>query len=451
MSDVFLAFGQFRLDLRRRLLLRHDGKIVPIHPKVMDLLIFLAERPREIVTTDELIEGVWGGETVSNNNIAQHISLVRRTLGDIRKPFVYVATVPRKGYRFVAEEPRLVRDITLAIAPSHIEQVSLAAEQFHDNGRYFLGIRTEGALYSAIELFLRAIHLNPQDARSYAGIAQAHLILAVYLYSEPATSFDNVEKYARQALAIDGSSAEAHSALGAVAFFRWKDFERAHRYLDNARRLDPALAQIATLRTQLLAAERRFDAALTTALDGSKANPDLTLLRSLVGFVHFARRDYEAAALSLAPLLVVDPVLTHPRFYLGLTYMFSGDIAKARVELEHVFTQDFQPMQVMQTNLRQQAVAASCFLEARFGSKSRAYDHLSALRAMQRTRHVSSFALAICLCGLRRYEEMFARLKHAMAIGDPWAAFINISPYFDEHRSEPKFLKLARVESASAA
>ncbi|HET9393650.1 MAG TPA: winged helix-turn-helix domain-containing protein [Candidatus Rubrimentiphilum sp.] len=425
--------------------------MVPIHPKVMDVLIYFVQRPREVVTADQLIEAVWGDESVSSNNIVQHVSLVRRTLGDTRKPFVYIATVPGKGYRFVAEEPRFIRNVEAIVAPSQIEQANLAAEQFHHNGRYFLGIRTEAALFSAIELFMRAIHLNPQDARSYAGIAQAHMILAVYLYSEPETSFDTAEKYARQALAIDSSNAEAYSALGAAAFFRWKDFARAHRYLDKAGELDPGMAQIATVRTQVLAAEQRFDAALSVALEGSKANPDLTLLRSLVGFVHFARRDYAAAALSLSPLLAIDPVLTHPRFYLGLTYLFSGEIAKARAELEHVCAQNFQPLQAMQTNLRQQAMAALCFLEARFGAKSRAHDHLSALRAMQRTRHVSPYALAVCLCGLGRYEEMFARLKHAMAIGDPWAAFINISPYFDGQRSEREFLKLAGSEAASAA
>src|SRR5438874_2538812 len=131
MSEAFLSFGPFRLDLRQRLLFRHDGEIVPIHPKVMDVLLFFVQRPREIVTMDQLIEAVWGGdEAISYNNVAQHISLVRRTLGDTRKPFVYLATVPRMGYRFVADEPRFIRNVEPAIAPSQLEQVNLAAEQF---------------------------------------------------------------------------------------------------------------------------------------------------------------------------------------------------------------------------------------------------------------------------------------------------------------------------------
>lgn len=69
----------------------------------MRLLLCLAEREGEVVSTDDLLNQVWAGVTVSQNSVYQAVASLRRTLGDDPKQPTYIATVPRLGYRMVAK------------------------------------------------------------------------------------------------------------------------------------------------------------------------------------------------------------------------------------------------------------------------------------------------------------------------------------------------------------
>ena len=99
-------FGAFRLDAGERVLLR-DGRIVPLPAKVMSTLILLVRNSGHVVEKDVLIEAVWPDEYVEEGNLAQHIFILRRALGESTETPKYIETVPRRGYRFVAEMTEL--------------------------------------------------------------------------------------------------------------------------------------------------------------------------------------------------------------------------------------------------------------------------------------------------------------------------------------------------------
>lgn len=94
-------FGDFRLDVRERQLLR-NGQPVPLTLKVFETLKVLLERPGRLITKDELIQLLWPDTIVEDNNLTQHISVLRRALGEQRDGGRFIETVPRVGYRFVA-------------------------------------------------------------------------------------------------------------------------------------------------------------------------------------------------------------------------------------------------------------------------------------------------------------------------------------------------------------
>ncbi len=94
-------FGEFRVDAQtRRLLCR--GEAVPLTPKVFDTLLHLILHRDKIVEKDELMHAVWPDTVVEENNLNQNISTLRRALGENRGENRYIATVPGKGYRFIA-------------------------------------------------------------------------------------------------------------------------------------------------------------------------------------------------------------------------------------------------------------------------------------------------------------------------------------------------------------
>jgi DNA-binding winged helix-turn-helix (wHTH) protein/TolB-like protein/Tfp pilus assembly protein PilF len=94
-------FGRFRVNVAERVLLR-DGEIVPLTPKVFDILLTLVEHSGQIVSKEELMKRVWPDTFVEEGNLTQNISLLRKALGETPGGAQFIETVPRRGYRFVA-------------------------------------------------------------------------------------------------------------------------------------------------------------------------------------------------------------------------------------------------------------------------------------------------------------------------------------------------------------
>src|SRR5215469_2753874 len=99
-ASMVLAFGDHRLDIKRREL-RRGGELVGLEPKVFDLLVFLVQHRDRVVSKDDLLEVIWGGRIVSESALTTRINAVRRALGDDGAAQRLVRTFTRKGVRFV--------------------------------------------------------------------------------------------------------------------------------------------------------------------------------------------------------------------------------------------------------------------------------------------------------------------------------------------------------------
>src|SRR4029079_3012254 len=95
-------FGRFRLKTAERILLR-EGELVPLTPKVFDILITLVENRGQVVEKDDLMKKVWPTTFVEEGNLTQNVSLLRKALGESAGGVQFIETVPRRGYRFVAQ------------------------------------------------------------------------------------------------------------------------------------------------------------------------------------------------------------------------------------------------------------------------------------------------------------------------------------------------------------
>jgi len=95
-------FGRFRLKVAERVLLR-EGELVPLTPKVFDILVTLVEHGGQVVAKDDLMKRVWPNTFVEEGNLTQNISLLRKALGESPAGVQFIETVPRRGYRFVAD------------------------------------------------------------------------------------------------------------------------------------------------------------------------------------------------------------------------------------------------------------------------------------------------------------------------------------------------------------
>src|SRR5580765_8315113 len=76
-----------------------DGTTVQVEPKVMSVLVALAERPGEVVTRDQLMSSVWSGVFVSDDALHRTIREIRRLFGDDAERPRIVETIRKRGYR----------------------------------------------------------------------------------------------------------------------------------------------------------------------------------------------------------------------------------------------------------------------------------------------------------------------------------------------------------------
>jgi DNA-binding winged helix-turn-helix (wHTH) protein/pimeloyl-ACP methyl ester carboxylesterase len=98
-------FGDFRLEVRERRLLR-GGRPVPLTTKVFETLRVLLARSGRLITKDDLMRRIWPDTVVEENNLNHNISALRRALGEQSTGQRFIETVPRVGYRFVADVTR---------------------------------------------------------------------------------------------------------------------------------------------------------------------------------------------------------------------------------------------------------------------------------------------------------------------------------------------------------
>src|SRR5688572_4881480 len=105
---VVYAFGEFRLDAARHLIYEGDSSTpLAIKPKVLEALLYFVEHPGELLDKDRLLTQLWPGVVVEENGLTQVISSLRRVLREAPGENRYLATVPGRGYRFVAGVSRV--------------------------------------------------------------------------------------------------------------------------------------------------------------------------------------------------------------------------------------------------------------------------------------------------------------------------------------------------------
>lgn len=96
------GFGPFRLDVRAETLYEGD-RLVALPSRAIAVLALLADRRGQVVTKDELLAAAWPDSFVSEDSLTHAVSLLRSALGEDPRSPRYLQTVPRRGYRFVAE------------------------------------------------------------------------------------------------------------------------------------------------------------------------------------------------------------------------------------------------------------------------------------------------------------------------------------------------------------
>jgi len=105
--DAFVyEFGPFVLDEKEQLLTR-NGNAVPLTPKVFDILLLLVQNSGSLVSKQSLLGKIWPDAFVEEANLNVNVATLRKALGERPTEHHFIETIPKRGYRFVANVVKL--------------------------------------------------------------------------------------------------------------------------------------------------------------------------------------------------------------------------------------------------------------------------------------------------------------------------------------------------------
>lgn len=139
--------------------LTHNGKTQQLEPILVALLAYFCQQPDKIISRDELVAAVWLGRTVTDSAVNRAITKLRRCLADDAKTPRFIATFPKKGYKFIAVANRITPEHIAASPSGTMEQPAPIARRQTASNRL---------LYTAIAVIAVAIGLLWQQGSDSA-------------------------------------------------------------------------------------------------------------------------------------------------------------------------------------------------------------------------------------------------------------------------------------------
>lgn len=172
----FFEFGPFRVDASNRLLLR-DGEVVPLPPKAFDILLALVEGSGQVLQKEDLMARVWADSFVEEANLSNQIFTLRKALGETNGD-KYIKTIPRRGYRFVANVTETSDEGADIVVAEHSRSRIVIEEESNTNAAQELASRGEPLWQIAPAQAESALSASPAAARLKRRTPRALLVVA---------------------------------------------------------------------------------------------------------------------------------------------------------------------------------------------------------------------------------------------------------------------------------
>jgi Tfp pilus assembly protein PilF len=236
--------------------------------------------------------------------------------------------------------------------------------------------------------------------------------------------------YARQAIALDDSLAEAHASLAWSMFIYDWDWTGADREFRRAIDLNPQYATAHQWYAFLLASQGRVDDGLVEGHTASDLDPaSVSVRRSLAHAYYYARR-YDQAIYHIERAMALDPVAAETHRLLGLFLAAQGQLEEAERVLR-------DGLEVPGAGMYPLATLA--YVLGRAGREGEARTVLAGLQDEARRGYVSPVAFGMIYLGVGDRDRVFEMLERAYAERRGWLAYLTVNPLLDPLRGDARF------------
>jgi DNA-binding winged helix-turn-helix (wHTH) protein/Flp pilus assembly protein TadD len=444
-----IRFENYELDLAAEEL-RKQGSSLKLQPQPFKILAYLASRPGELITRQELRDHVWPGDTFVDFDLAinQAIKQIRAVLNDDAERPRVIATLPRRGYRFIA------KTAPTAVAEPALAQVSSEGQEAGSNG----------------PAVIKHSVLHGSRARPWLALGAAVLLIAAviaYRYVTPkrpavqmrivVLPFQNLTGDPSQEFFTDGMTEEMISQLGAMDPKRLGVIARtsAVKYRNSGKGIDQIGHEL--------------------GVDALELKPTYEEAHhSYFHYLTLAGRHDEAIQESQL-LLRLDPLSSHMNSHLGLAYVKAGRFEEALAQFKKTIALDPNYMRVYGhlgnayeshkmfpeaittykkgvslagETLEGQADLARALIEG--GEKKEGLLILRRLESEATRRYVSTVDLAGLYTVLGDHEKALTLLENALEQRNGRLLFIHQYHEFDPLRNSPRFTRILQAIGAPA-
>jgi serine/threonine-protein kinase len=350
-----------------------------------------------------------------------------------------VGALRPEAARRVRDQDEIARTIVTTLRSTSFANLSGCAEPSHRKcqayglylrGRYAWNKRTSEGVIEGIRFFEEAIALDPTYALAYTGLADSYSLHIDYRNVAVHEGHEKAKFYARKAIALDDSLAEAHASLAWSLFiYDWR-WDEAEREFKRAIELDPRYAPAHQWYAFMLAARGDFEEALIEAHTAQENDPSSVSVRRSLGYTYAYARKFDQARYHLDRAIAMNPTAEESYRIQGMILTFQQQYGPAERVLREGLT--FAPEGAITTR------ATLAFSLAFAGDKSYGERLVVELEERLKTDYVSPVDLALINIGLGDKQRALDWIDRAIDERRGWAAYLRVHPVVATLRGEPR-------------
>jgi TolB-like protein/DNA-binding winged helix-turn-helix (wHTH) protein/Tfp pilus assembly protein PilF len=331
----------------------------------------------------------------------------------------------------IAREVQL-RIVSPVLAARRRTPANAQAYEAYLKGRHQWNKRTKEGLKKGLEYFDEALAADPTYAQAHAGIADSYAMLASYAMMEAREAMPRAEAAAKRALELDETLPEAHAAL-AFALFARADWENAEKEFRRTIQLNPSYSTAHQWYARFLSATARHSEAWAEAQRATELDPFSTSARINLGFCAYYGRRYDQAIEEMKRVLQIAPDQPWAHLFLAMSYFGKGMTTEGVAEAVQT-----RPLSGGRPGY------SEAYGHALSGHKVEARRILSFWKGRMQEESVEPLFLAGVHAALGEHDEAFAMLDQEIRERKILMPLINVEPWLDPLRPDPRFQELLR-------
>jgi serine/threonine-protein kinase len=319
---------------------------------------------------------------------------------------------------------------------------SVEAYELYLRGRYHW-YQVGGGIERALELFERALAIDPDFALAHAGVADVFITAAIFETMPPAEAFPLARVAAERAHALDPSLAEPHAALGAICLLNDWDFPRARVLLERAVALNPSNVNAYTWLTLYHTFLGDTDTALSWARRGIQVDPLAAPASYSELYALYTAQRFDEAVECARRVLELNPAYSEGYRCLGASLLALGQPGPALDALRQA---------VALGGSSAWSTAGLAVAHAQLGNREEAERLLAELlRRSSEDEWVSPLTLAVVHAALGNTGEAIACIERSLEARDCWMVSLAVDPAWVALRGNPRFEALVAKVGIGAA